>query len=439
MDDRKSKLIDPDFRRRHLGGNKSICFWRVRTCRYFGYLRRRTAATGYWYARVNLAGGGVKSTRIAIADDVQPADGKEVMTFYQALNRAEEWFKDQEAVAAPDQYLSKSPDPLTELPPAPPYTVSHAVAEYLRWKRRYDPSVRSPYTYFKNHVLDQLGHVALQDLTAVMLTSWLHDLAEKPKIVSFGRLQGVRYGELPKDPEAVRRRQNSANRVFSLLKAALKLAFARGHVDTDKAWRPVKPFKGAVRSHIPKCLSRPEVTRLIAACPDEIADVVKVGLVTGCRISDILKMRVSDYLPKAGRVEVYASKTRKLVLVALSIEGIELFDRLVVGRSGNELLFKQPDGQPWSYRTIMTPFLRYQRQAGIRPTIKFTQLRHTYASNAVMAGLPMKAIASQLGHANTSMVDLYYGHLLEDYLTQEVRQKMPRFFTQAPLQRDTVT
>ena len=45
------------------------------------------------------------------------------------------------------------------------------------------------------------------------------------------------------DPEVVRKSQCSANRVWTVLRAALNLAFNEGKVSSDKEWRRVKPFK----------------------------------------------------------------------------------------------------------------------------------------------------------------------------------------------------
>lgn len=428
MDERKAKLIDVDLRRQ-LGGNRSIFFWRVRTCRYLGYARRRTSVDGYWYARIKLQQGGSKSKSIALADDTMPADGVKVLTFYQALSQAERWFAEHREIAAPDHYKVRSRAPFDDELSAPNYTVGKAVADYMKWHRYRKPKSTSAYYQFRNHVLDQLGHIPLGQLTMKEISDWLHELSEKPKIISSSRTKGLKYGEPSFDHEWIRRRKNSANRIFSLLRAALNLAYERGHIDTNKAWKPVKPFKDVNRSRTPKGLSRPEILRLIGACSDQIVDIVKVGLVSGCRIGDILDLRVEDYQPKFGRLQFRASKTQNLVRVALSNEGIDLFNNLVAGRTGQEHLFTDADGRPWDYRRLLTQFLKCQRTAGIDPTVTFTQLRHTFACNAIMAGIPMKVIATQLGHVNSRMVEHYYGHLTNDLLTEEVRKKMPSLYT----------
>ena len=49
--------------------------------------------------------------------------------------------------------------------------------------------------------------------------------------------------DLSDDADALRRRRASANRTWTILRAALNHAFYDGKVETDIAWRKVKPFK----------------------------------------------------------------------------------------------------------------------------------------------------------------------------------------------------
>ncbi len=43
-----------------------------------------------------------------------------------------------------------------------------------------------------------------------------------------------------------------------------------------------------------------------------------------------------------------------------------------------------------------------------------------------MGGIPLTVVAVQLGHANTRMLEMHYGHLADDFVAVEVREKMPR-------------
>jgi integrase len=66
-------------------------------------------------------------------------------------------------------------------------------------------------------------------------------------------------------------------------------------------------------------------------------------------------------------------------------------------------------------------------RAGIVPPIGLHQLRHTYASLAVMNGTPLMVVAKALGYSDTRMVEQHYGHLAPSYIADEIRKGAPRF------------
>jgi len=74
-----------------------------------------------------------------------------------------------------------------------------------------------------------------------------------------------------------------------------------------------------------------------------------------------------------------------------------------------ELVFCRDDGTHLSGNCLWKPMLRATRAAGL-PKIAFRDLRHSFASQLVMAGVPLKAVQEYLGHANISTT-MRYSHL----------------------------
>jgi hypothetical protein len=80
-----------------------------------------------------------------------------------------------------------------------------------------------------------------------MLRSWHASLVEAPARLHTRKnapTRNVRTIDV-NDPDAVRRRRARANRVLTILKAALNLAYRDGDAQSDEAWRRVKPFREA--------------------------------------------------------------------------------------------------------------------------------------------------------------------------------------------------
>jgi integrase len=61
------------------------------------------------------------------------------------------------------------------------------------------------------------------------------------------------------------------------------------------------------------------------------------------------------------------------------------------------------------------------KRGKIAPPINFHGLRHTWASHAVMNGVPLIVVAKNLGHSDTRMVEKHYGHLAPSYVADAIR------------------
>ena len=66
-------------------------------------------------------------------------------------------------------------------------------------------------------------------------------------------------------------------------------------------------------------------------------------------------------------------------------------------------------------------------RARIAPPVTFHGLRHSWASLATMAGVPLMVVAKNLGHVDTRMVEKHYGHLAPSFIADAIRAGAPRF------------
>lgn len=227
-----------------------------------------------------------------------------------------------------------------------------------------------------------------------------------------------------------RARQATANRVLTILKAALNRAWHDGKVSLDDAWRRVKPFHdvGSVKV---RYLSVAECTRLMNACTPDFRRLVQAALLTGCRYGELTRMVCGDYNPDAGTVLVRESKSGKPRHVPLTDEGRRFFDGSAAGCLGGDILFLRADGNPWGAAHQQRPLSRACEIAKITPAVSFHVLRHTYGSALAMRGVPLQVIAEVLGHADTRITSRHYAHLLPSYVADTVRANLPSFGVEA--------
>ena len=298
------------------------------------------------------------------------------------------------------------------------YTVGDAVRDYLEHSEG-RPSGRDLSHTFRTHVLPAFGDTPVADLTADAIRKWHRDIAATAARTRTAPGAEQNYRSLD-DPEAVRRRQSSANLCLTKLRAALNHAWREGKVELG-GWQRVQPFRG-VNVARARFLTIAESQRLINACEGDFRDLVRAALLTGCRYQEIARLRVSDFNPDNGSLHIRKSKSGKDRHVILTEEGAEFFSQLTAGRDGEDLILRRA----WRPGDQSYLFAQTCKRAGIKGA-SFHTLRHTWASLAVMAGVPLMVVAKNLGHANTRMVDMHYGHLADDFVADAIRNGAPRF------------
>lgn len=369
---------------------------------------RKGAKGGTWIARHYTPDAGRRFNALGAADDVTDADSVHVLNFSQAQEAARAWFA---ALARQDR---------TETI-AGPYTVGKALDDYVAdYKRRGGKAVDRLEAVIRAHIRPALGKVLLRDLTRRQVENWHAKLAKAPPRLRTKPGEKQRHGKLDTSPEGVRRRRSTANRLLTILKAALNLARHNRCIDTDDAWAMAKPFREVDAPKI-RYLSDDETRRLVNACPPHFRSLVTAALLTGARYGELATMTAGDYSRDSGTVHIGRSKAGKARHIYLSTEGIEFFETVAAGKGASDLLFPRADGGPWRHTHQFRPMRAACEAAKITPAISFHILRHTHASRLAVKGVASAVIAAQLGHADTRMTERHYAHLAPSYIGETVR------------------
>lgn len=392
-------------------------YWRtIEVGLHIGYRRVRDGG-GTWVARRFIGAGRYSEVRIGAADDLQDADGGAILSFRNAQEAARKWWMAEERKALGLQAETRD------------YMVSDALKDYFAARERKGSKGTQKDRYAAElRILPELGAIEVGKLTTARIRGWHEHLAQSDKLTRAPRLKSARKVQSVDvaDPEAVRSRRSTANRVLTILKAALNYAYHEGHTTSDERWRKVKPFR-EVDTAVVHYLSPSECVRLVNTCPPDFRALVRGALVTGCRYGELTRLKVADYHPEVGTVSVRTSKAGKPRHVALNDEGQTLFESVTAGRRAQEFIFLREDGKPWGASHQIRPIKAASERAGIEPPATFHILRHTYASALAMRGVPMGVIAAQLGHADTRMTEKHYAHLAPNYVADTIRTALPGF------------
>ena len=115
-----------------------------------------------------------------------------------------------------------------------------------------------------------------------------------------------------------------------------------------------------------------------------------------------------------------SAKTRRLALDAGTVDALrrhraqQLQERLAWGADWQDhgLVFVREDGAPLNPSTVGQQLTVRARQAGL-PHVRVHDLRHTYATLALEAGVHPKVVSERLGHANIGITLNLYSHVTE--------------------------
>ena len=286
-------------------------------------------------------------------------------------------------------------------------------------------SINDAKSRIAKHIRPALGDIALVDLDDTKVRGWSKAMAERPRHVRGAKDQPSRPLAGPETEDERRRRKASANRVLTILKAALNHAYASKKVDTDKAWRSVKPFREVDAARV-RYFTMAEVSRLVNASEGDFRILVQAALFTGCRYGELGAVRAGDFNPDSGTLFIGKSKSGKARHVVLTHEGQRFFARLAAGRASDALLLTKADGSRWGASNQIRPMTEALKAARITGG-SFHILRHTAASHNVMAGVPLGVVATNLGHADTRMTERHYAHLAPSYVAEQLRKFAPSF------------
>jgi integrase len=276
-------------------------------------------------------------------------------------------------------------------------------------------------TYTTAYVVPVLGQVKLQALTFVQLNHLYAHLLEH------GRRRTISSGQSGLAPKTVR---NMHVMLHSALHDAMRWGYLVRNVaeaadppaapsPEQKVWSPQE--LGAFLDHV-------HDDRLYALWLLVATTGMRRGELAGLRWVDVDfdHATASPIIPRVvvdHQVHDSAPKTergrRRLALDPVTLEALrnqhklQAEDREAIGRRHRDhgYVFTWPDGRPLHPDNIADWFEQHTRAAGL-PRIRLHDVRHSYATAALKAGISAKVISERLGHASVAFTLQTYGHVI---------------------------
>lgn len=279
--------------------------------------------------------------------------------------------------------------------------------------------------YLNNHVLPRWGTTPLARITKPAVERWVVDLAEPG-----ARASGA--GTLA---------PGSIEKIYQTFRKVMAAAVEDDRI--PKLPCPTRPPLPRGKRKPVRFLTGDEVSTLAAAIEARYEAGIYLLAYGGFRIGEFAALRIADVdwdrscvhvrrgLTDVGGVIAFEDlKTtrsfRTVPMADLALEKLwEHIDTYVNSDDDSALLFPGLRGAPlrpnnWRKRQ----FSPAVAQAGLAP-LSPHDLRHTAASFLIAEGANPWMLAEILGHRDTRMIDLVYGHLFEKD-REALRQRMSR-------------
>lgn len=214
---------------------------------------------------------------------------------------------------------------------------------------------------------------------------------------------------------ALREKKFTANRVLALLSKMFNLAEKWGlRPDGSNPCRHVERFREERRE---RYLTPEELARLADALATEETEgsgphataAVRLLLLTGCRLREVLQLRWEDVDLSAGLLRLVDSKTGAKV-VYLSAPARAVLANLPRTHGFRFVIEgKNPESPRYD---LNKPWRRIREQAGLKD-VRIHDLRHSFASVGAGLGLSLPMLGRLLGHSQPATT-ARYAHLAAD-------------------------
>ncbi|MHC2618252.1 integrase [Bradyrhizobium huanghuaihaiense] len=349
---------------------------------------RRNKTNGTWVLKASDGHGSYWTKGFALADDFDDADGKSVLTFYQAQDAAKKLARGDTDTA--------------------PITVDATLAAY-----RLDLEARGANTYNaewpRRHLTPTLLARPVQLLTANELKKWRDSLL--PQMAA-----------------------STINRLCRCVGAALELA--RQHderIQNRQAWEVgLAGLPDAVEARN-VVLSDDQVRAFIANAysrGDKLGLLIDILANTGARPSQVVRLRVEDFrdhpttpklmMPKSakGGGRNRSQKKHERYSVNITTQLAAKLRYAARGRIDTAPLLVQDDGTAWGHN----PGQRYHRQVdhivaaiGLDPAeTTVYALRHSSIVRMLLKNVPIRYVAS-LHNTSVRMIEAHYSRYIVEH------------------------
>ena len=243
-------------------------------------------------------------------------------------------------------------------------------------------TVKAFNTYLKAELLPAFGDRPINRLTTAEIAEWFHTYSA--------------------------RRPGGANQALSHFRTTLKFARDTGRLPQN-APDPSSPIRKNTRRARGRLLNAGQLAKLGAwlEAPHlrwlDVADAIHLILLTGCRSGEISHLQWAEILEDRLRLKTSKTGSREVILT------LPVLAILARRRTGARSVYVFPASRDPAkpIGTLDVPWRSIRQHIGLSTDIRLHDLRHTYASQAIMTGETLNMAGQLLGHRRPQTTEIY--------------------------------
>lgn len=195
--------------------------------------------------------------------------------------------------------------------------------------------------------------------------------------------------------------ESHQNQILSAIKMFYEAVLGQREKVRDLI-RPKTPLK------LPHVLTESEVERLFRASGNPKHKCILMLIYSGgLRLGELIRLRLDDLEPDAGRIFVYGGKGKKDRCTILSPKVWQQLQEYIAVFRPVEWVFEGQDGGAYSARSVQNIFTHAKAKSGINPYATVHTLRHSFATHLLEAGVDLRYIQDLLGHESSKTTEIY--------------------------------
>jgi integrase len=231
------------------------------------------------------------------------------------------------------------------------------------------------------------------------------------------RIREYRWGERKGSTVSV----VTVNRALSTLRLLFNYAERCGY----RVSNPVKHVEFFRETGRERIISLEEEREYMAATSQPLRDIARIMLDTGMRPEEVFRIEWANVDLAQRTIVNPFGKTKAARRKLTMTDEVWTIMKKRVGSSDGRYVFPSPDNPERPIGSVRKAHDGAVRRAKVQPAFRLYDLRHTYATRAVMAGVDLPTLSALLGHTTIQMT-MRYVHPAEEH-KKEAARKIEKF------------